>query len=717
MKNDTFSKLAPFIQNYIYENNWTDLREIQVASCDAIFNSDSNLLLTSSTASGKTEAAFLPILTEIYNNPSNSVGILYISPLKALINDQFSRLDELLKEAGLSVTKWHGDSNQNRKDKIIMNPNGIIQITPESLEALLMNKKDDVYTLFCDLRYIVIDEVHYFIGTERGIQLNSCLTRLSRIIKRIPRRIGLSATLGDYKEVEKWLNSGTNRECITPIVSSQKRIISLAINNFDTKEAFYQNLYNSSLNQKCIIFSNSRSSVEENIATLKEIAKENNTNDGYHTHHGSVNIALRENTEYLMKNTDDKIVTGATLTLELGIDLGNLDRIIQTGTPFSASSFVQRLGRTGRRGGKAIMQFLFDKSEKQKSSFFYENMDFDIIMCIAIIEIYLKEKWVEPMLMPKYPYEILYHQTLSHIVSVQSITPKRLAEYMLTIDIFKNITQDDFKIFLNHLIEIGHLELTEGQELIIGQSIDKMVNNYKFFSVFQNKLEYIVYGDSKQIGTITESVNVGDKLKLAGRTWEVTNIDKEKFKIYTKISKGNAVNTWSSDASSIIDFKIINKMKEILNCKDDYIYLQENTKKLLKENRDYFHKYKLNDKLVISSNVEDKIIFPWLGTKSLLTFSCVLKSEGIENSTVKCNGIPLGLKVDSFITENKIKNIIDKILNDKINIDDIKLEDVELNKKYSEFIPEELIEKEYRYDYLNIEKLKEELKTIDKNNN
>ena len=415
-----------------------------------------------------------------------------------------------------------------------------------------------------------------------------------------------------------------------------------------------------------------------------------------------------------MKNTDDKIVTGATLTLELGIDLGNLDRIIQTGTPFSASSFVQRLGRTGRRGGKAIMQFLFDKSEKEKSTNFYENIDFDIIMCIAIIEIYLKEKWVEPMLMPKYPYEILYHQTLSHIVSVQSITPKKLAEYMLTIDIFKNITQDDFKIFLNHLIEIGHLELTEEQELIIGQCIDKMVNNYKFFSVFQNKLEYVVYGDSKQIGTITESVKVGDKLKLAGRTWEVTNIDKEKFKIYTKISKGNSANTWSSDASSNIDFKIINKMKEILNCQDEYIYLQENTKKLLKENRDYFHKYKLNDKLVILSNVENKIIFPWLGTTALLTLSYVLKSEGIANTILKINGIPLGLKIDSLVLENKISKILEKIKNDEIKIENIKISDFELNKKYSEFIPNELKEKEFKYDYLNIEKLKKELNFVDK---
>lgn len=708
MINNTFSRLAPFIQDYIYKNNWTDLREIQVASCDVIFNSDSNLLLTSSTASGKTEAAFLPILTDLYSNPSKSVGVLYISPLKALINDQFTRLNDLLEEANLSVTKWHGDSSQNRKNKMLINPNGIIQITPESLEALIMNKPKDVYTIFNDLRYIIIDEVHYFVGSERGIQLESCLTRLSRIINKIPRRIGLSATLGDYKEVEKWLNSGTNRECITPIVASGKRIISLAIESFDNKTDFYNSLYEASLNQKCIIFSNSRASVEENIATLKEIAKEKKTDDVYYTHHGSVNTSLRENTEDLMKNTDKKIVTGATLTLELGIDLGNLDRIIQTSTPLSVSSFVQRLGRTGRRGNKAIMQFLFDKSECEKKEYFYENIDFDIIMCIAIIEIYIKEKWIEPMIIPRYPYEILYHQTLSYITSIQSISPKKLAEYMLTIDIFKNITKEDYKLLLNHLLKIGHLILTDEKELIIGSDIDKMVNNYKFFSVFQNKLEYIVYGDSKQIGTITESIKIGEKLKLAGRTWEVTSIDNEKFKIYTKLSSGTSSNTWKSDAETNIDFKIINKMYEILNSEDDYTYLRKNTKELLKNNREIFRKNKLNTKILFSCG-DNKVIFPWLGTKSLLTLSYILKSEGINNTIIKCFGILLGLKADNFITEGTLKNIIDKIINDRFNINDIKLTDFEINKKYSEYIPGELKEKEFRYDYLDIEQLKYEL--------
>ena len=715
MIKNAFEALAPFIQDYIYRNNWTDLREIQVASCDVIFNTDKNLLLTSSTASGKTEAAFLPILTEIYNNPSTSVSVLYVSPLKALINDQFTRLNELLEEANIMVTKWHGDANQNKKEKIIMSPNGIIQITPESLEALIMNKVEDTKKIFSDLRYIVIDEVHYFLGSERGIQLQSCLTRLSRIINKIPRRIGLSATLSDYKEVENWLNSGTDKQCITPIVSSPKRTISLLIDGYTKKEDFYKNLYNYSLNQKCIIFSNSRANVEENIAVLKEIANEQNTEDVYYTHHGSVSTSLREDTEYLMKNTDKKIVTGATLTLELGIDLGNLDRIIQTGTPYSVSSFVQRLGRTGRRNNKSIMIFLFDKSDKEKSANFLDNMDFDIIICIAIIEIYLKEKWVESGTFSKYPYEILYQQTLSFIASINSTTPAHLAKYMLTIDTFKNITKDDYKILLNHLLKIGHLEMTDEKELIIGTKVDKIVNNYKFFSVFQNKQEYIVYGDTKQIGTITSCVKIGDKISLAGRTWEVTNIDDKKFKIYTKLSSGVANGRWNSNATTNIDAKIIRKMYDILKSDEEYTYLTDEMKNILNKNRELFNKNKLDSKLLISKNIEDSIIFPWLGTKSLLTLSYILKSEDIPNTILKFNGIPLGLKIENFILEKTVNKIVDKIKNDEIKIDDIKIGEANIVKKYSEYIPDELLEKEFRYDYLDIELLKNELLQEEKN--
>ncbi|MDR1066911.1 MAG: DEAD/DEAH box helicase [Clostridiales bacterium] len=217
---NAFEKLAPFIQDYIYRDNWKELREVQVAACDVIFNTDSNLLIATPTASGKTEAAFLPVITELYNKPSNSVGVLYIAPLKALINDQFVRIEKLLEEAYIPVTKWHGDSSQSLKNKLLKDPKGIVQTTPESLEAMLMKSSQRIIKLFSDLRFIIIDEAHNFIGEDRGVQLVSVLERLQNLIGLIPRRIGLSATLGDITVAEDWLNSGTKRACVTPSVKT-----------------------------------------------------------------------------------------------------------------------------------------------------------------------------------------------------------------------------------------------------------------------------------------------------------------------------------------------------------------------------------------------------------------------------------------------------------------------------------------------------------------
>ena len=227
-----FERLAPFIQDYIYRNEWEELRANQVAACEVIFDSDDNLLLSSGTASGKTEAAFLPVLTELYEHPSASVGVLYISPLKALINDQFKRLDQLLLDSHIPVTKWHGDASQSQKQKLIKNPEGILQITPESLESLITNKRGACMSLFSDLKFVIIDEVHYFMRDVRGIQLLCVLERLQKLTGVIPRRIGLSATLGDLSRAEEWLNTGTGRACTSPVTDEGKKRIRLHIERF-----------------------------------------------------------------------------------------------------------------------------------------------------------------------------------------------------------------------------------------------------------------------------------------------------------------------------------------------------------------------------------------------------------------------------------------------------------------------------------------------------
>ncbi|WP_296359343.1 DEAD/DEAH box helicase, partial [uncultured Acidaminococcus sp.] len=189
-----FDEYAPFVQDFIYRNGWDELRPIQVAAGDAIFHTDDNLLLTASTASGKTEAAFFPILSLFDANPPSSVGCIYIGPLKALINDQFQRLTDLCSDGNIPIWHWHGDVSQSHKAGLMRHPSGILQLTPESLEAILLHKHMAVPKLFGDLRFIVIDEVHSLLRGDRGGQTLCLIERVSRLAGVNPRRIGLSAT-------------------------------------------------------------------------------------------------------------------------------------------------------------------------------------------------------------------------------------------------------------------------------------------------------------------------------------------------------------------------------------------------------------------------------------------------------------------------------------------------------------------------------------------
>ena len=227
-----FDRYAPFVQDFIYENGWDSLRGIQVAAGDAIFNSDDHVLLCASTASGKTEAAFFPILTEFWENPPASVGAIYVGPTKALINDQFYRLTGLCARADIPVWHWHGDVSASHKAKLMKRPSGILQITPESLEALLMHRHAAISSLFCDLRYVVIDEVHSLLRGDRGGQTICLIERLSRMAGVDPRRIGLSATMGDPESVGRFLAAGTGRNTVIPKVEEPPRTWRLSMEHF-----------------------------------------------------------------------------------------------------------------------------------------------------------------------------------------------------------------------------------------------------------------------------------------------------------------------------------------------------------------------------------------------------------------------------------------------------------------------------------------------------
>lgn len=726
---DVFGRLAPFIQEYIYQSKWEELRSNQVAACEVIFDSDDNLLLSSGTASGKTEAAFLPVLTELYQKPSKSVGVLYISPLKALINDQFKRLEQLLLDSNLPVTKWHGDASVTQKNRLLKNPQGILQITPESLESLITNKRGACLSLFSDLRFIIIDEVHYFMRDARGIQLICVLERLKKLTGVNARRIGLSATLGDVSLAQEWLNTATGRSCAAPITDEGKKRIGLHVERFvnysdkrDTENSsgddtivsaggeigsreHYEYLFQKTLDKKTIIFTNSREETEYVIANLKEIALKHKAPDVYRVHHGNVSALIRETTEDEMKSADEKIVTGATITLELGIDIGSLDQAVQIGTPSSVSSFAQRLGRCGRRGQIPQLLFTFVENLRVNSADSLGPINWDFIRTIAIIELYTKLHWIEPIPPQHHAYNLLYHQTMSHLKSNGEMSAAALAQDILTLGSFRHISQEDFKLLLTGMLHMEQLQKTEYGGLIIGREGEKIVNSHKFLTVFPAPEYLLVKDENRTIGTVDKVYPVGVRFALAGQTWETVDVNEKSKVIFVKKVPGISVVDWDVDFDIELHAVLVQKIRSVLLSEDIYPYLSTGCQERLAEIRYITKNSGILTHLVTALSDKKYAVFPWVGTRQLLTLNYALQHRHIKSRLPWSTCLYLEVIFEG--TREELEDIIGEILRSNLDLFELPLpEKVQIRGKYNEFVPRELLRKQFILDFLDFEGLK-----------
>ena len=590
MSENAFYKLAPFIQEYIYRHKWETLREVQASAIDAIIDGPNHVLICSATASGKTEAALLPIITELDRDPPSSIGALYIGPLKALINDQFFRITGLLEDSDIPAQSWHGDVSQSKKQRFLQRARGILQITPESLEAMLMHRTFELRRLFGDLRFVIIDEVHAFIDSDRGRQVMCQLERLERFQSVPARRIGLSATLGEPDKAIAWLR-GRSSLGVEKIEGPGKSELELAVKYFllpagDERpgsdldallvntEHYFKDIHQMTRRSpKTLIFANSRSAVEEISLNMRRISERDSLPNFYHAHHGNVSAPYRESAEAAMKEENRPACVAATVTLELGIDLGQLDQVLQVNATHSVASFVQRLGRSGRR--QAPPRICAYTSENQsEAAHFGEEVPWNLLQTLAIIQLYAEEKWIEPPQIPRLPFSLLYHQTMSILYSHTELTPPQLAERVLTLSPFKAVTAEQFRQLLRYLLGIEHLQRTETGRLIIGLEAENIVNNYRFYSVFMVADEFRVRDKSREIGTIPDAPDVDSTLVLAGFMWRVLSVDAERRIVEVARAKGRGETRWTSPGIEI-HTRILQKMRQILLTDSDYVYMTD----------------------------------------------------------------------------------------------------------------------------------------------
>ena len=759
-----FERFPPFIQEFIYSHGWESLRDVQLAAAKTIFETESNLLLTSATASGKTEAAFFPILADICENPSDSVSVLYVAPLKSLINDQFARIEELLSESGVAVTHWHGDVAASHKKKLLKNPSGILQITPESLESMLINRSNDIVRLFHGLRYVVLDEIHTLIGSDRGSQIICQLCRIAHIIGHTPRRIGLSATIGDPQIAADWLAAGTERATDIPLFPSGQIKWRLGLEHFyiqnpkldqskdiqdkttsseerenegncaseslsDIKnatdepkrkyaelDAGYEYMYDCVKNKKSLVFSNSREETEYVTATLRQIAARRGEPDIFLIHHGNLSASLREEAELKMKNEDTHAVTCATVTMELGIDIGRLERILQNDSPNSVSSFLQRLGRSGRRGEPPEMMMVFREENPLPNTPLPQLIPWNLLRAIAIIQLYIEERFIEPPSNKKMPFSLLFQQTLSICAASGELTPKRLAEKVLSLPPFESVDREDYRTLILSMLRNDYLEMTEEKGLIVGLAGERLLGSFKFYAVFKDSEDYTVRCESDEIGTITTPPPVGDRFALAGRVWEVEELDIPRKLIYVKAVFGKMEVSWPGDYGEI-HTKILERMKKVLIEDTVYPYLKPNAQKRLDVARNLARNTGMTEHSIVHLGGYSYCLFPWLGTRSFRTLrkfiashSKQFKISGMEFEG--CNYMTFKMECNDYELIHGLADEVRRCGIDRAAL--VSAGEIPVFEKYDDYIPAELLRAAYACDRLRSDEAESRILEIEK---
>ena len=552
MNLDLNENLLHFLSNTL---GWSRLNSIQEKAIPSVLSGKDTLILAP-TASGKTEAALIPIFSEILNNRLQPTSVLYVSPLKALINDMHNRIEKWGNHFGLTATKWHGDVSKYQKDKFTKNPTDFLSTTPESLEVILMNRTSgEKERVFKNIKYILIDEIHYFAGSDRGIQLNSLLNRISKYAPNASI-IGLSATVGNPELIADWINPNNPAEII--IDNSGRKLQYKVLNLPETGLSSVLQKYQ---DKKVLIFANSRKVAESSYFQLRKNLDIKNI----FIHHGSVNKETREENEDKFKEVPFGFMV-ATNTLELGIDIGDIDIVVQLTSPSQVSSFSQRIGRSGRR------------SKVQRTILLSQG--FNLLVSLAEVMLH-HENEVEKIKVSRKSTDIFFHQILSSVFEKGNVHFKELFEELHGCYAFSGIEFKEYvnllKEMRNHgLLDINHNVLTLGYEFEkeFGQA------NYKnFYAVFSPSFSYMIYEGNREVGTLDIAYAIdlgeGDQFNLAGKLWKVTSIDHERYVVHVSKENLTKVNlpSWHSEGAPINSL-ITSKIYEILQGDFDRKFLK-----------------------------------------------------------------------------------------------------------------------------------------------
>ncbi|MBI1948540.1 MAG: DEAD/DEAH box helicase [Deltaproteobacteria bacterium] len=571
-----FARFPPRLQEAIASRlGWSSLRPVQEEAGAALLEGK-NAVVLAPTAGGKTEASIFPTLSLLMEKPFEGIGAIYIAPIKALLNNQAERLGLYTEMVGLERFVWHGDTPDNERKQFLREPADLLMTTPESLEVMLVSQRIDEKKLFKNVRIFIVDEVHALAGTDRGAHLMSVMERIAAVSAHDVQRVGLSATVGNPAAILEWIRGTSKRDGVVVDPPKGKAQRQLLVVHRPTLPALARDASKLALGKKSLFFCQSRAMTE----TVAENMRGSGTD--VFVHHSAVSREERHLAEERFHHGTNACIA-CTSTLELGIDVGDLDLVLQAEAPATVSSFLQRMGRTGRRAGKPA-----------NTTFFCESSE-AVVQAIALIEL-ARVGWVESVDVQDRCWPVLVHQLLAMSLGEEGISAQDAWTHLSRVPDFQGIHRAEFDRLVAWMLRDESLVLLDGR-LLIGPKAEKKFGRKNFmelYAVFTSPQSYTVQLDAgAELGTLNQEfvdrlVESVSCFLLGGRPWLVSAINHPERVVKVKPAPSGREPTWGGYLPQYLGFDLCQKILDVLTGADEPAYLNDEARVVLQKERDSY---------------------------------------------------------------------------------------------------------------------------------
>jgi len=524
-----FNLLAAPVQKALAELGFTEPTLPQTLAFPAVLNSE-NVLLVAPTGSGKTEAILLPVFSKLIEEQSKGqkgIRALYITPLRALNRDMLKRLTLWAQKLDLTVEVRHGDTEQKTRRMQAKKPPTLLVTTPETLQAVLPGTQMRQHLR--NVEFVIVDEVHDLASSKRGAQLSLALERLQLVTGKEFQRIGLSATVGNPQEIAKFI-AGTRRKiCI--IEALPEKSYRYNVENPSPKEIDFEmagkletspeaaarirrilELIDS--HKSTLVFVNSRTVAEVLGHKLQQLNR-----DDVAVHHGSISKEERIGIEDAFKNGQLKAII-CTSTLELGIDIGNVDLVIQYMSPRQVNSLIQRVGRSGHS---------LDRASEGTIITVYPD---DTLEALASIK-NAKSNMIEPVLMHENALDVLSHQIAGMLMDLQMVKVDELERLLHGSYLYRNLPKIELLDLIHFLDSLNHLRFDEVDQ-VLTKTRRTREYYYSNLSMISDERRYPVINSlsDRKIGTLGDEfmalhARLGLNFIMKGKVWRIVQIEEE----------------------------------------------------------------------------------------------------------------------------------------------------------------------------------------------